>query len=121
MRGLGEKGGSVEHNDTDELRTLIEREIAKLDEKIAGLEAQTKPIAPDNAIGRLTRMEAIQAKSVNASALARAKTKRRQLEQTLPKLEDATFGDCQRCGRPIPPKRLMLMPESPFCMRCAGR
>jgi DnaK suppressor protein len=43
----------------------INRQIEETRQDISSLSEQVKPIAPDNAIGRLSRMEAIGAKSIN--------------------------------------------------------
>ena len=46
------------------LKETILKEIEKLKEDIATYKDITKPIAPDNAIGRLTRMDAIGRKHI---------------------------------------------------------
>ncbi|NRA49839.1 MAG: TraR/DksA C4-type zinc finger protein, partial [Phaeodactylibacter sp.] len=37
----------------------------------------------------------------------------------LEKISEKDFGSCSRCGRPIATARLMFMPESRKCVRCA--
>ncbi len=100
---------------------LIENEILKLGKDAAKLEEQVKPIAPDNAIGRLTRMEAINAKNMSAANLRNAKLRIAQLGKALERIDDEDFGVCVRCERPIPLKRIMLAPESQQCVRCMSR
>lgn len=104
-----------------ELRTLIEEEIAHLNKEAVRLEEVVKPVAPDNAIGRLTRMEAINAKSMNEANLRTARLRMSKLRDTLERLEDEDFGICVSCERPIPVKRIMLVPESTRCVRCLSR
>lgn len=104
----------------DELKIVIEQEITTTQEKIAEYEIMTQPIAPENAIGRISRMDAINNKSVAEAALRTAKRKLRNLEYALSKIYDADFGICARCKRPIPQGRLLVMPQSRFCVRCAG-
>ena len=41
-------------------------------------------------------------------------------ERALAKLDDGTYGDCDSCGRPIPPRRLEAMPDSVLCVDCAA-
>ena len=93
--------------------------MAELQVKIKEYRELTKPIAPENAIGRVSRMDAINNKSVNEAALRQAEAKLQKLKFALEKVEDPTFGVCQRCGNPIPVGRIMLMPESNRCVRCA--
>ncbi len=105
--------------DHEEIRRNIESEIAKTEEKIEGYREMSQPIGPDNAIGRLSRMDAIVNSSVVGAALREAEHKLSNLKAMLGKVGDPSFGLCQRCGNPIPLRRLMIMPQSPFCMGCA--
>lgn len=98
----------------------ITQEIAIVKKKIAELKEITQPIAPENAIGRVSRMDAINNKSVNEAALRTAESKLDQLELALAKADDENFGKCLRCGQEIPEGRLMIMPESTKCVRCAS-
>lgn len=92
-------------------------EMTKTD--IENLKELTKPIPPENSLGRVTRMDAINNKSVNEANLRRAISKLDKLQKALRKVDSPEFGNCQSCRRPIQPKRLMFMPESTRCMRCA--
>ena len=42
-----------------------------------------------------------------------------KLERALAKLEEGSYGRCDRCGGPIAPGRLEVAPESVFCIGCA--
>ena len=109
-------------DERQELKATIEREIESLGVDIGRLEEEVKPIAPDRAIGRLTRMEAINAQKMSEANLRKARARLSALKKTLPRIdEDDEFGICTRCERPIPIKRLMLVPQSRMCVRCAGR
>ena len=103
----------------DELHGLINKVIAKTRIKIAEYEEMTKPIAPENAIGRISRMDAINNKSVAEAALTIQRSKIKNLEFALGKVYDEDFGSCANCKRTIPIGRLMLMPQSRFCVNCA--
>jgi len=56
-----------------EILEKINLEIKKTKEKIVDYTDMAKPISPDDAIGRLSRMDAINNKSVAESALHKAK------------------------------------------------
>jgi len=43
------------------------------------------------------------------------------VEAALVKLDNGTFGDCERCGQPIPPARLEAKPAARLCMECASK
>lgn len=104
-----------------EIRTLILEQIGKLNQEILELQELTKPIPPENAIGRVSRMDALNNRSVNEAALRQSEVKRKKLNIALDHLDDERFGLCGACGQEIPIGRLMLMPESPFCVPCASR
>ncbi len=110
---------------TDEERAAIaqkiEDELTALNQEIGRLQSEIQPIPPDNALGRLTRMEAIQAKSVAEANLRAAQAKCGKLERTRARLEDPEFGICTACEKNIPLPRLMLLPESTRCVRCIER
>jgi DnaK suppressor protein len=42
-----------------------------------------------------------------------------KLERALVKLEEGSYGRCDRCGGPIAPGRLEAAPESALCIDCA--
>lgn len=111
------------------MNTLNKKDIAlKIEEKIITLKDDilklidlTKPISPDCAIGRISRMDAINNKSVNEAALRQKKIQLKALEYAINHVNDKDFGKCIICGREIPLGRIMLMPESKKCVACASR
>lgn len=112
----------MQEADRQELRQTIEKEIATLAVEIEQLDEQIKPIPPDRAIGRLTRMEAIQSKSMAEANLRKAQARLRKLETALRKVaEDPDFGMCAICEEAIPVKRMLLVPESTRCVPCASQ
>ena len=100
---------------TQKLRQLI----TLTEQKIAGFEEMSAPVTPDDAIGRVSRMDAINNKAVQEAALNKAREKLTKLKVMQANLDDPKLGLCKRCSRPIPLPRLLLMPESPFCVRCS--
>ncbi|MEM7102562.1 MAG: TraR/DksA C4-type zinc finger protein [Bacteroidota bacterium] len=103
----------------EEIREIISKEIEKTTITIKEYEEMTKPIAPENAIGRISRMDAINNKSVADAALRQAKRKLKNLQFALSKVDDKNFGHCRRCKNLIPIQRILLVPQSQFCVRCA--
>lgn len=101
----------------------LEKEIRKmikdLQKEIVDLEESAAPVAPENSIGRISRMDAINNKSVVEASLRNRKKKLSRLQLALSKVYQKGFGDCVSCGRSINPKRVMLMPHSDKCVNCA--
>lgn len=102
-----------------QLKEKLLQEKEKVEKRIRSLKDLTQPIAPENAIGRVSRMDAINNKSVNDAALRTAEQKLKSIDEALRKIHDKDFGHCRRCGQPIPMGRLVVMPESSLCIRCA--
>ncbi len=105
----------------NEIKRIIEERITKTEADIEDLEDFIQPIAPENAIGRISRMDAINNKSINEAGLRQAKEKLIRLQHALALLNTRDFGNCTRCGNRIPYGRLLLMPESTRCLACASR
>jgi DnaK suppressor protein len=42
----------------------------------------------------------------------------RQIETALRKIEKGTYGLCEECRNPIPPRRLKILPYAAYCVRC---
>ena len=103
------------------LKAIIVSDLEQIEKDIASLSEQAKPIPPDSAIGRLTRMEAIQAKSVAEAILNETKIKRSKLEAALGRADDDGYGVCMDCEEEIPIARMELMPESVKCVHCADK
>jgi DnaK suppressor protein len=103
----------------NELKSKILQSINATERGISELVELTKPIAPENAIGRISRMDAINNKSINEAALRQAQSKLEKLQLAKDKCDEDEFGECRKCHAPIPMGRLLLMPESLFCVRCA--
>jgi len=44
-----------------------------------------------------------------------------QIENSLQKIENGTYGMCDKCGMPIDPDRLKILPYANFCVDCLNR
>lgn len=103
----------------DEMREIIEEKIEETKEEITQLKELTKPIQPDNAYGRLSRMDAINNKTINDAALRKQKSQLQKLERALDKINKGKYGTCLKCGDDIPIGRLKFMPWTTKCVKCA--
>ncbi len=107
------------NTDKEQIKNQIKKEIVLTQTHISTLKEFTKPIAPDCAIGRVSRMDAINNKSINDAALRKALVKLSGLKYALDTINDSGFGICVKCGKQIPIGRIMLVPHSRFCAKCA--
>lgn len=103
----------------EKMKQIILDEIEETKYLIEEYKERTKPISPDNSLGRLTRMDAINNKSVVEASLRQTEDKLMNLYRALDKLGTKDFGICLECKKPIPEERLIFMPESLYCVKCA--
>jgi DnaK suppressor protein len=111
----------MENEQKEKFRQHIIDKIQSVKKDIISFQELTRPIAPDNAIGRISRMEAINSKSINEEALRKTENTLAKLQQALKKIDDEDFGICIECDEAIPFARLMILPETPLCVGCAEK
>ena len=102
-----------------EIQTRIKKEIKNTTLSIKKYKELSKPIAPENAIGRVSRMDAINNKSVTELALKKAQEKLKKLKKAEREMNKENFGICIKCQNMIPVGRLLILPESQKCVNCA--
>lgn len=107
-------------NQLEKIEEIIYQNLEYLSTEISELEELTKPIPLDASIGRISRMDAINNKSINEAALRDKKKLVKRLERTLDRLKEKGFGTCQKCGKEIPFGRLEYMPHTTRCVECVG-
>ena len=103
----------------NEIKQLIKEEIDKTEKLIEMYEKETKPVEPDCAIDILSRNDAMNNMSVTNSLLQQAKAKLAALEFRLTKVGTPEFGKCVRCRKEIPIGRILVRPESLYCIECS--
>jgi RNA polymerase-binding transcription factor len=103
-----------------EIEQLLRERLAELQARIAELAKAPEPgagIGFGKRIGDGTS-EAISRRNdigVGNSLLVTEE----KLERALAKLEEGSYGRCDRCGEPIAAGRLEAVPESALCIDCA--
>lgn len=105
--------------DHADIKQKIQAELDRTEAALADYREQSRPVAPDEAIGRISRMDAINNKSVTEAAMRQAESKLQQLQYALRKVDSPDFGICLQCNQPIPLGRLLIKPESAYCVHCA--
>ena len=91
------------------LRAEIER-ISELGAEAAGVVKLDQ-----SKVGRLSRMDALQAQAV----AGRRAEMLRNIDAALKRLDAGDYGYCRRCEEPIAPRRLEVDPTALLCIRCA--
>ena len=111
----------MDKNAKEALKAKIVELIKKMELDIAETEKMVQPISPENSLGRVSRMDAINNKGVMDASLRSKKTKLFKLKIALENVDKEGFGSCNNCKQNIQEARMMFMPESTLCVRCASR
>ena len=69
-------------------------------------------------VGRLSRMDALQAQQMARETARRRETQIQRIDSALRRMEAGDFGYCFVCGEEIGPARLEFDPASTRCMGC---
>lgn len=109
----------VTSTDQQAFKPILEALRLEIEDQLSDRPASDDSIRPDNAIGRLTRMEAIQAQSISAAGKARLRKRLPQIARALEAIQEGTYGTCTSCGSDIQRGRLEIRPESRRCVACA--
>lgn len=103
----------------NDLTQLIQDEMVKTKKLIDLYTDEAKPVAPDCAIDLLSRNDAMNNLSRMNALLGQAKAKLAALEFTITQIGTPEFGKCVRCRKEIPIGRILVRPESLYCMECS--
>ncbi len=101
------------------LKIEVAKRLVRLEQQIIELKELSKPIEPDCAIGRVSRMDAINNKSISESTLKKKLIQKSGLEAVITDIDQADFGKCMNCGQEIPMGRILIVPENRRCVRCS--
>ena len=82
--------------------------------------ADTSAVAPDNAIGRLTRIDAMQAGFMSEALRREQMQELARVDRALRAIDSDEYGRCRRCDEPLPMARLLAKPDAILCVSCAA-
>jgi DnaK suppressor protein len=71
-------------------------------------------------LGRLSRMDALQAQAMFREASHRIRKRIAGVDLALQRLQAGDYGYCEECGEEIDPRRLAIDLPATRCIRCAG-
>ena len=108
--------------DTVAIRRELGDRLASLDAEVGELTAVSRDPASAISFGKRIgdgTNEAVD-RLTNVGAAEQLDAMRADVVRALAKLEDGTYGLCDRCGLSIPDERLEARPWSVLCVRCAS-
>lgn len=91
-------------------------------ESIADTAAESSAVVEldQSKMGRLSRMDALQAQAMAKASDQRREATLRRITAALQRVDDQIFGNCLRCDETINAKRLAFDPTATLCINCAS-
>lgn len=106
--------------DIKKFKKLLEERRKELVELEDMSEEDRKTVELDQQrVGRLSRMEAIQAQALAEEVQDRREHEIMRIDKALHDIEIGEYGHCMMCGEEIEVPRLELDPAITFCIECA--
>ena len=102
-------------------RKLLASQLAALIEEDRLAEDERKPVTLDQeAVGRLSRMDAMQVQAMAEAQSRRRAALRSRIHAALERIDEGELGYCLDCGEEIAEKRLEHDPSVTQCIKCAS-
>lgn len=106
--------------DIDHFRDLLQQRREVLRELVQTGESSAATVVLDqSSVGRLSRMDALQAQAMSRETNRRREIELKQITAALQRIDSGEFGDCLKCGGSIPLQRLHYDPAVALCVPCA--
>ena len=110
----------------DSFASTIREKLQRIQEELTAVaatgEASSQVVELDQAkVGRLSRMDALQAQAMSKASGRRREQKMLLVAQALQRLDSGDYGDCRACDEPIDRKRLQFDPTVTLCIDCARK
>jgi DnaK suppressor protein len=104
----------------EELRQQLLQLQAELAAQQDASGEDTQPVELDQArVGRLSRMDAMQAQAMAQEGVRRRQRLLESIGGALRRMDAGEYGYCFSCGEAIDPRRLQADPTNTRCIRCA--
>lgn len=104
---------------TDDIRASLTARLDALATEEAATKSSRAPVELDQqAVGRLSRMDALQNQAMAEAQSRRRQSERRRIEAALKRLDEGAYGYCLDCGEQIAANRLALDPAIALCADC---
>ncbi|MCC5788399.1 MAG: TraR/DksA C4-type zinc finger protein [Opitutales bacterium] len=100
---------------------FIDQRLEEVEAELAKAKEQENPIKPDIAIGRLSRLDAMQMQQMALASKRRLQEEKVRLVEARNRIARGTYGQCQVCRKDIPFERLFQQLDATACVECLGR
>ncbi|GAB3031535.1 MULTISPECIES: TraR/DksA C4-type zinc finger protein [Oleiagrimonas] len=101
-------------------RQLLELRQRLLAEDAGAADARATVELDQAAVGRLSRMDALQQQQMALAEQRRRQQTLQRIEAALRRVEEGRYGECAVCGECIAEARLRMDPVIALCLDCAS-
>lgn len=106
-------------SDESAVRDRLSELLAQLDtEDVLGSESQQTVELDQQAVGRLSRMDALQNQEMAKAQAGRRYAQRQRIAAAFTRLDEGEYGYCTDCGDLLDAARLATDPTLPRCLSC---
>ena len=102
----------------ERLRAVLDERVHEVEGALAAAGEDAAPVGLDLAIGRLTRVDALQQQYMASSRRRNLEVELARIRQALVRIDGPSFGECELCSEPIGYRRLLVRPDATLCIRC---
>jgi DnaK suppressor protein len=122
------RAAKFDKGEIDEIRRRLEAERGELEERIEEIEANVFEKTQSDLTGEAGFDEdfadagtATFDRERELSIQNNVRDLVGQIDRAIARIDDGTYGTCERCGRPIDAPRLKALPHALLCMDCKRR
>jgi RNA polymerase-binding transcription factor DksA len=109
----------VDDTQRQRLKSILSEELASVEAQLAEYEnAPGQGIDVSSEEGFADSAQATAERSSLISLIEQLQATRREVVDALARIEQGTYGKCERCGNEIPVERLEALPSTPWCVAC---
>jgi len=110
----------------DDEMAVIKKRLLQIQQELQGLQVEGEAAAgvvelDQTAVGRLSRMDAMQGQAMSKEAGRRRALALQKIAGALRRIESGDYGYCLCCDEPVATERLALDPAATLCIDCANR
>ena len=112
----------MNEEEIEQIRQKLLRLKSELKELEETFKETSKPVELDqSSVGRLSRMDAMQAQQMAMEAVRRRQHQLLKIEGALRRIESGVYGYCFVCSEEIDVRRLSADPTNTRCMKCVEK
>lgn len=112
---------TVKKNELEDISLILKQRKADLLQVRETAEGAAGVVELDQTrVGRLSRMDALQAQAMSVETNRRRDIELQRIESALQRLRTGAYGYCLRCAEKISRPRLEVDPATPLCIDCAS-